>query len=221
VRRVTLDWRLPALGLAGFVLVAFAVTTCGTDGRVDAVATPIAAGTDLLIEDLASLEPSDAPSPSPSVSPAAAGSASTSTRPSTAAAQPAPKAPGGRVTCPSGRVTGELAGFSASESNDRTPSPDGTQEWVVRVSGLVHNATSRAVRDIRVEISVRVDNAEEESETIILRHWVGAGSSANWSAEFDYDSEDEPKKRNATLFIDGWSWGDSQFDHCGTTRWSG
>lgn len=204
------------------MLVAFAVGTCGTDGQVDAVATPIAAGTDFSFEDLASAMPSDSPSPSPSTSPTTGvGSASSSNRRSGAAAKAAPKSSGGRVTCPSGHVTGDLTGFDVSESNDRTPSPDGTREWIVRASGMVHNGTSRPVRDIRVEVSVRVDNAEEDSDTVIMRNWVGAGSSANWSFEFDYDSEDEPKERNATLFIDGWSWGDSQFDHCGTTRWSG
>lgn len=196
-----------------------AASACGGGRDIESVATPIAAGSDFSFEDLLTTEPSTSPSAAPSAAPAAR-SASTSGTGSKATAKPAPTS-AGRVACPSGKVTGEIASFDASEDNRRAPNPDGTRRWSVRASGLVHNQTSRPVRDIRVEIEVRVDNADDDSDTVVLGQWVGSGSSTNWSAEFGYDSEDEPKKKNATLFIDGWSWGDSQYDHCGMTRWSG
>ena len=191
---------------------------CGGKRQVESVATPIAAGTDVSFEDFLTDEPSASPTASaaPASAPRSASSSGTRTT-----ARPAAAASGGKTVCPSGRVTGELMNFSANESNDSTPSPDGKQEWAIRASGLVHNQTNHNVNDVRVELSVQLDNAGEDSDTVVLRQTIGPGSQATWNAEFDFESEDEPKERDATLYIDSWSWGDSELNKCGTTRWSG
>lgn len=200
---------LPALVLLG---------ACGGKKEVEAVATPIAAGTDVSFEDFLTDEPSASPSATPAPRSAAGSGSSGATR-TTARPTATPVA---KTTCPTGQVTGTLLNFDANESNDSTPAPDGTREWIVRASGTVRNATNHNVSNIRMELAVQLDGRGEDSDSTSLRQTIGPGSQATWNAEFDFDSEDEPKERDATFYIVSWSWADAELDSkCGTVRWSG
>ena len=99
-------------------------------------------------------------------------------------------------------------------SNDAGKDNRGNQEWLVRITGQALNKTSRAIRDIRIETSLRASNADEESETATIAKWVGSGSTADWRTEFNYKSPEEPNDDDVRVFVRGWSWGDPALAQC-------
>ncbi len=101
-------------------------------------------------------------------------------------------------------------------SNDAGTDRNGYQKWTVHVRGRVLNDTTHAIRDIRIETILHANNADEESETVTVTKWVGQGSTADWVAEFDYQSENEPDEDDVRVVVRGWSWGDAALSQCPT-----
>jgi hypothetical protein len=198
--------------LLAVLALTFGMAACVKPPEEASNATPIPESDDFAFEELLRVTPSASPSPTPTlVAAGITGRSSSGTGTGSApAAAPAPT-PRGPVTCPSGTVTVEMTGFS---SNDAGKDNRGNQTWLVRIRGQALNKTSRAIRDIRVETLLHVNNAEEESETATIAKWVGQGSTADWSTEFDYKSEEEPDEDNVRVYVRGWSWGDPALAQC-------
>ncbi|HYZ91034.1 MAG TPA: hypothetical protein VFA34_01415 [Actinomycetota bacterium] len=205
MRRLCCGRPFPAVLL---VAVAFAsvLSACVRSPNSSAVSTPLPEGDDFAFSEILTFAPSSpSPSPSPTLVPVGVGGGSSTSGggSSAPAAQPTPTS--GRVTCPSGTVTATINDFSTSdEGKDRK----GNQQWTVRVRGSALNKTSRAIRDIRITVTIHANNAQSESETATIGKWVGQGSTADWGTEFDYESEDEPDEDQARVVVSGWSWGD-------------
>lgn len=199
-----------------FVLLALAALTACVKGPDSASnATPIPDSDDFAFEQLLSVAPSGSPSPTPTLVATGVTRKSSSSGGGTGSAPAAAPAPTARgpVKCPSGTVSATMTDYSSSDAGTDSR---GNQEWLVRIKGQALNKTSHAVRDIRIETLIRANNADDESETTTITKWVGQGSTADWSTEFDYTSADEPDEDDVRLIVRGWSWGDSSLSQCPT-----
>jgi hypothetical protein len=199
--------------LAGLAILAIVASAFARSGDNVALPTPI--GDDFSFAELLAVPSGAPPSASPSATPVVSvGSVGSSAKKKSggASAPAAASGPSGPVSCPSGQVVGELTDFSTSYAGETSR---GETEWTVRAKGTVLNRTSRPVQNIDVEVTVHTDDAEADSGSDTVTGWVGTGSSANWTVVFDYKSPHEPKKKNSSLAVTGWSWGD-EFKLCPT-----
>ncbi len=170
-------------------------------------------------------KPSAGPSASPSASPTSTGShsngsSSNGSGPSSVGAAAA-KPVSGPANCPSGRVTGEYEEFTVAKVADADPDEGEQTKWRVQATGFVVNETARAVRDIRVNVTLHTDSAEADGEGMTIGKWVGRGTTAAWRVVFDeYESKNEPDEDDVHFSVSGWSWGEPSLTQCPTPGWS-
>jgi hypothetical protein len=214
-RFVGRPWLLGSL-LAAFALLAILASAFARSGKDVALPTPVG---DFSFSELLTIPPGVSPAPSPSATPVVSvGSAGSSSSKKPAGAGSAGSArSSGRVSCPSGHVIGELADVTVIDAG---VTRRGEQEWTIKARGSVLNKTSRPVQNIGVEVTVHTDDAEADSGSETITGWIGTGSSANWTISFTYQSPHEPKEKDASLAVTGWSWGDG-FGLCPTQGQTG
>lgn len=204
-------WLLGVM-LACFAILAIVASAVARSGKTMALPTPIS---DFSFTELLTVPPGIGPSPSPSATPvvSVASIGSSSARKSSSGKKPAPAAQtSGRVNCPSGHVIGEMTDFTVNYAGLNNQDE---KEWTITAKGTVLNQTSRPVRNVDVEVTVHTDDAETESGSTSVAGWIGTGSSANWTVQFDYVSPHEPDDKDSSFAVNGWSWGD-EFAQCPT-----
>ncbi|MGH2758149.1 MAG: hypothetical protein ACRDKJ_01145 [Actinomycetota bacterium] len=118
-------------------------------------------------------------------------------------------------------MTGEYIDFTVSKVADADPDEEEQTKWRVQATGDVRNETARAVRDIRVNVTLHTDSAEAASEGMTISKWVGRSTTAAWRVVFDeYESRNEPDEDDVSFSVSGWSWGEASLAQCPTPGWS-
>lgn len=118
-------------------------------------------------------------------------------------------------------MTGEYVDFTVSKVADADPADEEEAKWRVQATGMVLNETARAVRDIRVNVTLHTDSAGADSEGMTIGKWVGRGTTADWRVVFDeYESRNEPDEDDVSVSVSGFSWGEASLAQCPTPGWS-
>jgi hypothetical protein len=103
-------------------------------------------------------------------------------------------------TCPTGTPSAEVTSFSIVGHDD------GTNDYVVRVAGMVQNTTSATITVGNVQYVVSDGNgAPVYTGTAIINRTMAPGATASWSEDVALTSESAPASAHVSSIVYIWS----------------